>query len=335
MKQLLLLVVFITFALFSCSNESNHTLDHETDTNPVNSKFLVSSYVRGNFYNAGRISAASLNACTDIICIGATLDVDGGLTFDTYELHNGEGVTTYPALIASIKSKLTGNTSIRLGVSGGVYWKEVIANSTALDKFVQDVNRTIETLDLDGVDLDFEWAENQTEYDNYSNAIVALSNVLSSDVVFSITLDPISYKISSNAINAVNYISLQCYGPSPVRFSYDNYVSSIQSLISYGIPPSKIVPGLPFYGVTADDSRKTVAYKVLVDNGLIDSPTINEVSYNGENYLFNGQDLIKQKVNYAMDQDFYGVMSWSLGTDVDYTNQWSLLRSVKSCLNQQ
>ena len=151
-------------------------------------------------------------------------------------MFNVEGVTTYEELIATIRGELTGNTTLRLGISGGEYWKNMIANQMAVDNFVQTVKSTISKLQLDGVDLDFEWAENEIEYSNYSAVIVALSEILADDLIFSITLDPVSYKISDNAINAVTYISLQCYGPSPVRFSSYNFISSINRLISYGIP---------------------------------------------------------------------------------------------------
>lgn len=330
MKRFFLFIALIVFSLVSCSNDS----DNDTDSGHGGKNFLVSSYLRGNFYNNGNISSTSLNACTDIICIGATPNADGSLSFETFELHNGEGVTTYPELVASVKSKLADNISIRLGISGGANWKKMVSSETAINNFARNVNNIIETLDLDGVDLDFEWANTQEEYDNYSNAIILLAKTLDDDDIFSVTLDPISYKISNKAIDAVTYISLQCYGPSPIRFSYDNYISSIQKLISYGVPNRKIVPGLPFYGVTADDSKATVTYFTLVNNGLINSSSINEVTYNTESYVFNGQDLIKKKVNYAISQSFYGVMSWSLGTDVDYTNEWSLLRSINSCLTK-
>ena len=116
-----------------------------------------------------------------------------------------------------MKSELTGKTTVRLGIVGGRFWKEMVADPVAVDNFVQNIERTLTKLQLDGVDLDFEWAENDTEYSNYSSMIIALSKIITDDQIFSITLDPVSYKISENAINAVTYISLQCYGPSPFQ----------------------------------------------------------------------------------------------------------------------
>lgn len=329
MKQLKYFLILLIASFISCSDSSGDSNNNEPD---VAKTFLVSSYLRGNFYNRGLISSAQLNACTDIICVGAVLTENGDLEYDTFDLFNGEGVTTYKELITAIKGELTGNTTLRLGISGGDYWKNMIASQTAVDNFVQTVKSTISQLQLNGVDLDFEWAENETEYTNYSAAIVALSEVLADDLIFSVTLDPVSYKISDSAISAVTYISLQCYGRSPVRFSYDNYVSSINNLISYGIPADKLVPGIPFYGVTADDSKQTVAYSELVKSNLITSASVNEVIYNGASYVFNGVDMVMKKTEYANSQGYYGVMSWSLGTDTEYSSKWSLLKAIKTSL---
>ncbi len=334
MKQWFYILTILTISVLSCSNDSNTHLNAKNLNNPITNNFLVSAYIRGNFYHDGRISSSSLNACNDLICTGITPNIDGSLNYETFELKNDQGVLTYQELIADIQSKITANTTLRLGISGGKHWKEMIANQNSINNFVQNINNAIEEFNLSGVDLDFEWAQTSEEYHQYSEFIFTLSQSLGKDNIFSVSLDPTSYKISSKAIESLTYVSLQCYGPSPYRFSYDNYVETLQKLINYGIPVHKIVAGLPFYGVTTNDSKQTVAYYTLVNHELITSPNINEVNFNGNNYVFNGQNLMKQKVNYAIVHRFYGVMCWSLGIDVDYTNQWSLLKTINSCLDK-
>ena len=48
-------------------------------------------------------------------------------------------------------------------------------------------------------------------------------------------------------------------------------------VLEYGIPKEKLVAGVPFYGVTKDNSKKTEAYFNFVQDGLITSPSQNEV----------------------------------------------------------
>lgn len=329
MKRFVYLFIMSALGFFACSNDNDDNAKHES---PIESSFLVSSYVRGNFYNMGRISAESMNACTDLICIGATPNQDGSLTFDSFNLHDGKGVTTIEQLVQDVKQQVTSTTRVRLGLSGGDNWKVMVANATSRAAFAQNVKTTLSNLSVAGVDLDFEWASTTQEYSDYSQAIVTLSQALGNDYVLSISLDPYSYKLSTAAIDAVTYFSLQCYGPTPTFFAYSDYTTAITDLINYGIPVSKLVPGVPFYGVTADGSKQTVAYYDLVTDGLITSPTLNQVNYNGALYDFNGQDMIAKKAKYAIVQNLYGIMSWDLATDVAYTNQWSLLKTIKNTI---
>ena len=325
MKRFTLLLVIFVFVFFACSSD-DHNIDNSDS--PTGSSFIVSSYIRGNFYNMGRISAESLNACTDLICIGASPNIDGSLIFDSFNLHNGEGVTTIEELIVDVKKQLTGATRVRLGVSGGEYWKDMIEDPTARLAFAQNVKTALTNLNVDGVDLDFEWATTSQELDNYSQTIVTLSQTLGSGYLLSISLDPYSYKLSAEAIEATAYFSLQCYGPIPTFFAYNNYVSAINNLISYGIHAQKLVPGVPFYGVAADGSKQTIAYYDLVVNQLIVSPSIDQATFHDVLYDFNGQDMIAKKTQYALQKQCHGMMSWDLATDVSFSNHLSLLRAM-------
>lgn len=298
--------------------------------------FIISSYVRGNFYNRGRISAESLNACNDLICIGAEPLSDGNLSLDNFMLFKGKGAASITGLLDSVKSQIKGSDYIklRLGIAGGKYWKMMIASEDARLNFVNSVREFIVSNSLDGVDLDFEWPQTEEDYDNYSKVIIQLRACLGENYFLTVSLHPLYYKISERAIRAIDYASLQCYGPHPVRFSYDQFVSDIQKLLVYGFPVNKLVAGVPFYGVASDNSKKTVAYFNLVENNLINSPQSDNVSYNNVLYTFNGQDMISRKTQYALSQNLRGMMSWDLATDVPFSDRWSLLKSMVGAVEQ-
>lgn len=290
--------------------------------------YLVSSYVRGNFYNRGRISTESLRASDDLIFLNVHPGKDGSLSFENPRAFQGKGETTWEGLIKSVRGKVKGTKAkIRLGASGG-QWKAMVADEAARTAFAKNIKKVLEKNKLDGIDLDFEWAENKKEYDDYSLAILKMREVLGGQYIFSVSLHPVSYKISKEAIEAVDFISLQCYGPSPVRFPMEKYCSDIQMVLKYGIPKEKLVAGVPFYGVTKDNSKKTEAYFNFVLDELITDSALNEVEYEGEIYVFDGQDNIRAKTRYAKEQGLKGMMSWDLATDLPLSDSKSLLKAM-------
>lgn len=296
--------------------------------------YMVSSYVRGNFYNRGRISTESLRASDDLIFLNVHPNKDGSLSFENPRVFQGKGVTTWEGLIKSVRAKVKGTkVKIRLGASSGE-WKAMVADEAARTKFAKNIKTVLEKNKLDGIDLDFEWAENEKEYKDYSLAILKMREVLGDKYLFSVSLHPVCYKISKEAIEAVDFISLQCYGPSPVRFPIEKYCSDIQMVLEYGIPKEKLVAGVPFYGVTKDNSKKTEAYFNFVQNGLVTSPAQNEVIYQGDTYVFDGQDNIRIKTRYAKEQKLKGMMSWDLATDLPLSDSRSLLKTMTEELRE-
>ena len=308
-------IVIIIFLLFGISLYAQQTT-------------FISSYVRGNFYNRGRISTESLKASDDLIFLNVRPNKDGSLNFENPRLFQEKGVATWEGLIKSVRVEVKGTgAKLRLGVASGE-WKAMVADETARTIFAGNIKKLLLQNKLDGVDLDFEWAENKKEYDDYSLAILKMREVLGDKYIFSVSLHPVCFKISKEAIAVLDFISYQCYGPSPVRFPVAKYCSDIQMALAYGIPKEKLVAGVPFYGVTKDGSKKTEAYFSFVQDGLIISPSQNEVTYKGDIYVFDGQDNIRTKTRYAKEQQLKGMMSWDLATDMPLTDSKSLLKAM-------
>ena len=42
--------------------------------------------------------------------------------------------------------------------------------------------------------------------------------------------------------------------------------------------------------------------------------------------------MIEKKAQEALQENNRGMMSWDLATDVDYTNNWSLLKAMKETI---
>lgn len=295
--------------------------------------FIVSSYIRGNFYNQGRIAPVSMNMCSDLICLGVMPDSDGSLIYEKFRMVDGNGVAGLTELIQSVKGQIPDTVSLRIGISGGANWKTMISSSVSRKNFVTKVKQLLIRTGAEGVDLDFEWAQTEQEYADYSQLIIELRRGIGTGPMLTVSLHPISYRLHADAIDVIDYASLQCYGPSPVRFSYAQFIKDVNKVLTYGIPSHKLVPGLPFYGVTADGSKQSTAYYNFVEADLITNPLMNKVIYNGESYIFNGQDEVKQKTSYAIYKNLRGVMFWDLATDVPYDHPWSLLKALRAAIH--
>ena len=124
--------------------------------------YMVSSYVRGNFYNRGRISTESLRASDDLIFLNVHPNKDGSLSFENPRVFQGKGVTTWEDLIKSVRAKVKGTkVKIRLGASSGE-WKAMVADKAARTTFAKNIKTVLEKNKLDGIDLDFEWEMQQS-----------------------------------------------------------------------------------------------------------------------------------------------------------------------------
>ncbi len=244
----------------------------------------------------------------------------------------GKDSHTWVDLLQRVKNEVANpHTKIRVGIASGD-WKTMCENELYRNDFAKNVKRLIEKYDFDGVDLDFEWPLNSTEFDNYSKTIVKLREVIGNEKILSVSLHPLYYKISQEAIKATDHISLQCYGPSPERFPYEIYVKEAETAVQYGISKDKLVLGLPFYG-SEEHRQGTASYWDFVKDGLIVDNETDEVVYKGKKYIFNGQKTIARKTRYVIEQNIEGIMSWDLATDVTISHPKSLLKSVIDELN--
>lgn len=220
----------------------------------------------------------------------------------------------------------TGMRNVRLGVSGGE-WVEMIANPGARRAFASNVKVLIDKYNFDGLDLDFEWPDNATKYQNYSDAIVDIREVLGNNILFTVSLHPVSFKITKAAITAVNFISYQCYGPAVMRYPYEQFLIDAKAALDYGIPKDKLVMGVPFMGSTGQVGEQA-GYSDFVNAGLTDK-TLDKFTYKGKEYIFNGQETIRKKTKYVCDNGLRGIMSWDLAIDVPIEEDMSLLKVVK------
>nr|XP_043639378.1 class V chitinase CHIT5a-like [Erigeron canadensis] len=239
--------------------------------------------------------------------------------------------------------------------------------------FINSTIKVARDYNFDGIDLDWEFPSNESDMSNlgllfkeWHEALEYEANVtksprliLTSAVYYasSISFDggPRSYPV--NAISQyVDWISPMCFD---YHGSWENFTGlhsalydpktnlstdfGIKSWIQSGLPPNKIVLGLPLYGPTwslQDPNDNTVGapttgtgpgsglliYSQVVDFNrdnnatvVFDQTRVSYYSYSGDSWIsYDDIGSIKSKVHYARAQALGGYFFWALGQDLDW-----------------
>ncbi len=195
-------------------------------------------------------------------------------------------------------------------------------SSTARTTFVNNLVNLCNQYNLDGVDIDWEYPDPGTSGSNYAlmmqqlgSAMHSRGKLLTAAVIAS---GSTGGGVPNSVFGVVDFLNLMAYdGGGSNHSTYEYAVSSVNYWVGRGLPASKAVIGLPFYGRS---SSSYVAYNTLLSQGA--SP--NSDSFNGVGY--NGIPTIKRKTNMAFDRSLGGVMMWELSQDATGAN--SLLTAI-------
>ncbi|KAJ9688910.1 hypothetical protein PVL29_014525 [Vitis rotundifolia] len=246
------------------------------------------------------------------------------------------------------------------------------------------INSTIDVArkyGFDGLDLDWEFPTNSQDMSNlailYSEWHAAVKKeahysgqyklLLSSAVYFAsdFFLSDVPRSYPADAIKKyVDFVSPMCFdyhgswdtsvtGAHALLYDKASNISTsygISSWIEAGVPPEKLVMGLPLYGRTWElkDQNKhgigdpavgtgpgdgIMAYTNIVDfnsekgaTEIYDEETVSTYSYAGTNWIgYDGPISTENKVKFAWEQGLGGYFLWALGDD---DKNWTLSKTA-------
>ncbi|WP_213086962.1 glycoside hydrolase family 19 protein [Chitinophaga agrisoli] len=201
------------------------------------------------------------------------------------------------------------------------------SNSGARTTFVNALVNLVSQYNLDGVDIDWEYPDPNTQSANdYVTLMTQLSTAMHSRgkllTAAIVAQGGTGGGILTSVFPVVDFLNIMAYDAEGPNHSTYNYA---QTSLSYwrnrGLPKEKAVLGVPFY------SRPNwYPYWQLLQMGA--SP--NSDSFNGEGY--NGIPTIKNKTNLAFDNGG-GIMIWELSNDATGAN--SLLSAIHDVVLQR
>ncbi|WP_113651842.1 glycosyl hydrolase family 18 protein [Pedobacter namyangjuensis] len=200
------------------------------------------------------------------------------------------------------------------------------ANESYRKNFISQILRLFETYSFDGVDIDWETPKLGVSDKNFTALIKELSTAVHNEKkIITIAVPPLNEPgIENEVLTHIDFLNIMAYDSFSNLLNHSPYSLVVDGLAYWkgrGLPSSKAILGVPFYGRARKDWDFTsyVLYKdILQKGGSATSDTFNGIGY-------NGIQTIKKKTEYAL-KEAGGVMIWELSADVAGSN--SLLNAL-------
>lgn len=249
--------------------------------------------------------------------------------FDSYSWTN---------FIQILRSAYKGYTGykVRASFSGGEdkSWEGMVINEESRKRFANGIAQLLQSPLLDGVDLDFEWCYDDTCWANYAKTIHEVRKVIPAGKVFTVTPHVVAYKLPVQAISDIDFALFQNYGPSPDRFTFDDYTRSLETFRTQGYPDQKIILSTSTTtskGISATgDIKRPTAYKNLINSGSVVSKDALSGTLDGYTYWINSVAQTRQRASYVVTNNLAGIMYWDMGCDVSPDSEFSIVRAINA-----
>jgi GH18 family chitinase len=186
--------------------------------------------------------------------------------------------------------------------------------------FVGNLTAFLKKHELDGADVDWEHPRSKAEIENYQKLLVELKKAFAPHgFKLSIAVAGWGTYLKPETIPFVDRILVMAYDQGTPHASFSGAESDMEHWVKRGVPKSKLILGLPFFGRNA--KKKSMTYDEIVRR-FKPSPDSDQAG----GYHFNGPATIRKKTDYARKEGFGGVMIWELGQDAKGKN--SLLHAI-------
>jgi spore germination protein YaaH len=294
------------------------------------------------------------------------------IAYFSYELNpNTGGYNTIHnwKTTALIDSAHANNSKVLLTVTsfGKEKNKLFLNNIRAQKNLIRQLITLLKERNADGVNLDFEGVR-PMERDELTNFIIDLSSSLKTEnnnYVVTVSIPAFDFNQAYNVANIESHIDLfvimgyeihgvrsKTAGPiSPLssgnRWTPLNLERSVDEYLIAGVPPKKLLLGVPYYGIewqTYDlkfpsKVKKFERYhtfrniKKITKNysSVIDEPSLSKYyAYRDQNnnyrqIWFDDSLTLGMKYDWVKEKDIGGIGIWALGYDNGHTELWHLI----------
>lgn len=205
--------------------------------------------------------------------------------------------------------------------------------------FVTKLADYLDTHGFDGLDVDIEGPSINQDYGAFIRDLAAVLKPKGKLLTSALSKGYGGNKVPDSVFEHFDFINIMAYdgaGPwspnSPGQHSSFEFAkSNTKYWLDRGLPKSKTVLGVPFYGYGFGDAyvKRDYPYSKLV----AEYPGAENTDQVGSTIWYNGIPTIKAKTQYVVDEGLGGIMIWSL--DYDVKGERSLLTAIHETLNPQ
>ena len=266
-------------------------------------------------YRAGTIDALPYEVLTDIVYFSIEPEPDGSIDSSKAK--------------SLILKKLTSRAKPKgvkvhvclggWGKSGG--FSKMVASPATRIAFVRNLILFLKKHELDGADIDWEHPKTTVEIENFQKLLIELKKAFRPHG-FELTIAVAGWGtyLHPKTIPFVDRIHVMAYDQGTPHSPFAGATRDMKHWEKQGVPKSKLVLGIPFYGRNAEN--KAMSYDEIFSRFKPSS----ELDLAG-GYHFNGPATIGKKTAYAIKQGYAGVMIWELGQDAKGKD--SLLHAIR------
>ena len=328
---------------------------HTSNTQARRGKYdVVAYYVTDSLRPSGPSLRENLDVITTLVPWMWEVLPSGymNLSFDARDVGQalrvaGENGLKSLALVHNIRQTQSGEVNFDVSLSHAV-----LANAQSRQNAVEDIYRVLREWDMSGVHIDFEMVL-PSDRQNLNLFIKALSERLRpAGLAVTIAVPSKTYNdISSTWAGGFDYGTIGQYVDQMMLMTYDEHwrggppgpVASIgwvervvRYAISTGVPPEKIVLGIPAYGYDwpASGRGRSVTYRQAMElasahGARIQWDDVAKVPYfkygAGRTVYFEDRSSVSHKIELVKKYGLAGISLWRLGQEDP--GIWSVIRN--------
>jgi chitinase len=205
--------------------------------------------------------------------------------------------------------------------------------------FVAKVVDYVAAHDFDGLDLDLEGPSIGKDYGAFVADLAKALRPRHKLLTAALSKGYGGERVPNSVFEHLDFVNVMAYdatGPwdpkspgqhSSLEFAKDN----VRHWLGRGLPKSKAVLGVPFYGYGFGPAYRKRDYPYALIVSIF--PGAENADQAGDTVYYNGLPTIRAKAKYVVDEGLGGVMIWSL--DYDVKGSKSLLGAIHETLAAQ